>query len=221
MSHVHWIYWYARHFFDRGGAKSANKRYSPGAPVSDEKIDKRLIGIWRATQYRSLQLNPYRAAYPELSAVGLGEKLYRDGREAGGNCLEMTCVTAYLFSEIAPWIPVHLLELRDPADHVFLLTGTPPATVLQPSNNQVVDRLEFLFGPTADNWAVDVWAGICCQIGEYPVAFWDKTAKWSRRGKQVRFDGMWINPSLMRYRRTHLTARFRLHSVTAPLPQHQ
>ena len=199
--------------FFKNTHKSNNKRYADTAPISAAKRAKRAQGEAYTDVYRPL-LQQYKTSNPGLTKLEYGRMLHQQGASAAGNCLEMSCVALYFFSQMAPGISVMLVHIPAPGDHVFLIAGGLPPAFQQPPYNQI--RYLGKISAIADSWVVDVWAGICCRTSVYPAEFWHKTTRWGGQGKLVYFRGRWLNPASPDYTVPNLITSFRLFAPDSP-----
>lgn len=95
-----------------------------------------------------------------------------------GNCGEMLAVAAKIIGSRFPAakIGVAALSAKD-IDHALLIVGNFPKS----ANAAQWEQIEESFNARV----VDVWAGICCHVREYPALLREKMEKWSSREKYI------------------------------------
>jgi hypothetical protein len=199
------VYKRSRSFF-KNTAKSTNKKYSEESGVNPEKMSKRDDGRHSARKIIA-------SIRKETSGTmwDAGALVASRGAGAGGNCTEMCYLAAYHFHQMAPHVPVKVVFVDDPGDHVFLIAGNLPQEYHNRPYNSVAALTRMSAG--MDSYVVDVWAGLCCRTGQYAAAFSAKMGCWTRQGKLIRFEKFWVEPAEPGYLDAFLNSTF---NVLAP-----
>ena len=159
------VYQEVRAFF-KGGVKAVNKTY-------DQQIDPAKSERVRTRSNAGALFPKVRDEAP--TALMLGDVM-RDTGNTWGNCYEAASVAASYFKERMPDVKLTIVT-ASPGDHDWLIVGEDPGKTTVRAFAEV-SKDEPVF-------AVDVWAGICCRVGQYPDEFQETMGKWQDAGKRV------------------------------------
>jgi hypothetical protein len=199
QAQVEAVYRDARNFFKSTAvAKSYNKRYRDGAPVTTAKLLKRHVGRLYAKGFRDW-CKEVTGGYTPME---LGQWLHSYRQVAAGNCIEMCCLALYYFDQAALQSQVSFdpsMVCVPEGDHAFLIVGYLPPWFYeleggQLSNCSVVTLCNSVTSQ-AECYAVDIWAGICCPLRFYPFEFMTKMRHWASQGKEIKSGDGWLSPT--------------------------
>jgi len=218
----HTVYEGARTFFAQT-VKSDNKRYGSYSGVDPVKIQRRQANRSMASTLLTTAWNQHMVGKTPLQ---YGMWIHSQGTGAAGNCTEMSCLALYYFAfaqQNSPGLgfPVRMVGVPNPGDHVFLIAGDLPTSIIGEMYYQVRSTVSLFMlcnsvAPNAESYAVDVWAGIFCHTRRYPQEFLRKMAKWSSRGKEVRWAADWEDPGVDSYTDSFVNSKFYLRDVSLP-----
>ena len=156
----------ARRFY-KPGIKSGNKVFIAGAhPAKVQKRNDRMAAAQALPFLRDLGQRE----------ITLGLLLRQSGNTAG-NCGEMASVAASFLWENHPGTRVTRISLPREVDHTFLILGQAPRPGTTVDSLRNVSR-------DVPSYVVDVWAGVCCHVSDYPRRFGEQMLKWQAQGKR-------------------------------------
>jgi len=162
-------YGMAREFL-KNGAKAYNKRY-------DEKRLPHQAAMVDVRRRAVLESLPFvRNLKPKPSFLSRGN-LMRETGNTFGNCADATAVAASYFNEHMPDVKTAIASAPEPTDHAFLIVGQDAAKgsiwdLKRVSSKEAV-------------YAVDVWAGVCCHVNQYPDRLERQMAEWEKDDKLI------------------------------------
>ena len=80
-------------------------------------------------------------------------------------------------------VPMVLVSLQDPADHMFCVVGEPEHCTdllfCESVNALATDA------PSDDMWVADPWLNVMCRLSDYPARAAAKFAKWQAANKRI------------------------------------
>ncbi|NRO98876.1 hypothetical protein GWC77_23485 [Paraburkholderia sp. NMBU_R16] len=158
----------ARNYY-KGGEKSFNKLYLPLDGTSS-KSNHRYINA--STSYTSMRevrrMNYHRTPVQKGHTLFVGQSKY-------GACHEMSNVAAFLINCRFPDADIYTIDIGSSTHRLLVVGQQPSRESIEHWHHQIL----------SDSYAVDVWAGICCPVNEYPEKIAIKLDKWGKSGKVI------------------------------------
>jgi hypothetical protein len=154
------------HAFYKGGEKSDNKKYE-GNNLSPKQL------VRNSKQpSNNVFLQTKREEVKNKTPQDIGHFFYTSGFSTG-NCGEMACVALYV------------AELKGvPKDQLKLMTHYTKHKLFGNANG--FGHSYALLGPdNGEQWVIDPWANICCDIKDYAETFKNKMDAWTAEGKRI------------------------------------
>jgi hypothetical protein len=171
------------------GVKATNKRHDPRFNFNEAKAQRdiqRKEGFHMQDRLREI----HTTQMENLSYVDLGWIMRATGNTTG-NCGEATGLAASFIADACMrnpnlQVPTSVARCAG-ADHVFLIVGPTPAPINFDALSTLIQNER-----QPKSYVVDVWAGICCPIEEFPRKMAGKMRKWQNEKKYLlrpRYDG--------------------------------
>ncbi|QTO52633.1 hypothetical protein [Burkholderia latens] len=168
----------ARKYY-KGQLKASNKIYINsaqkvvGVPPEYSRDGSALLGNGAAYYLKE----EARKNYSIYGTINYGNHLLTNDIRSG-NCGEMAAVAAKIIRSRFPAVKLGLAVLGDEDfNHGLVIVGDLPRT----TNASQWEQIDESF----NGRIVDVWAGICCHVREYPALLRGKLLKWSSQEKYL------------------------------------